>query len=349
MSVAADLRRARTLIELERYGPARDLLSRVVGQEPGHGEALCLLGQACLAMKDYSGARQAADAAIRQLPDSEWPLRIASLATAHLGDVEQAHSMADAAIRISPDQWMTHTNRASVDLVLHKVDDESLAAAWKGRELAPHEARAHRVVGSVFLELRRVESAEAAIREALRLDPNDAAARNELARVHLRSRKLGHAASGFADAAALNPRDTVAANNLVVVGARALRIVHLILWVVLFTAGRVAIQSDRHPNRAAAVFGWVVAAVAIGVAASRLGAGTGGHRRTVRLLRIVLRRDRLLTAWAVCLGLAFAGLTAAVFAPTRALVTCVGVSGLALFVGVIFSWVRAGRLKRRGR
>jgi hypothetical protein len=69
----------------------------------------------------------------------------------------------------------------------------------------------------------------------------------------------------------------------------------------------------------------------------------------VRLLRIVLRRDRLLAAWAACLGLAFAGLTAAVFAPIRALVGCVGVSGAALLTGVLISWVRGGRLQRRGR
>jgi Flp pilus assembly protein TadD len=339
---ATDLERARTLVALDRDEQARVLLARLLADDPHNVQGLCLLAQACLGTKDYPAALRAASAAARAAPEEEWAYRLAALALARLARVSEARGQADIAVRLDPGNWRTHLVRPQIDLIADAVSAVTEAAARQAVRLGPTESHCHRTLGSVLLEQGRPAEAATALREALRLDPQDAAARNDLARVHIRRRNLGRAAADFAAAAALDPADRVAARNLVVVGAKALRVVHLILWVVLISAGRVA-ADESSDNRAAAGIGFGVAAlslIAFGIVLWR-----GARPRTWRLIRIILRRDRYLAGWAGCLAVAFVFLGAAAAAPRSAAAGLVGVCFVALLVGVILSWVR-GRRRR---
>lgn len=336
----AELAHARNLIALSRYAPARELLAKVVAGDPHDVQALCLLAQTYLGLKDDEAASRAARAACQAGPNEEWAFRLLALAAARQRQALAAHEAAEHAIRLEPNNWRTYLVRAQIDLIIEAVTPATEAAARQAVRLAPDQVETQRVLGAVLMAEKRTDEAESALRAALRLDPQDAAARNDLAQVHLRRRNLGRAAAGFAEAASLNPRDQAAAHNLVVVGARALRMVHWILWIVLFTAGRMASYRGSG-GRAAVVVGFAVASVALlafGVTIWR-----GARPRTLRLSRIILRRDRLLAGWSICLVVAYVCLGAAMVVPGPAITKVLGGSFASVFVGVVLSWVRSRR------
>lgn len=336
----ADLQRARQLVALDRDAQARELLARFLADDPENPQGLCLMAQACLGVGDKQAAIAAASAACRSAPDDEWAHRLLALALARSNRYDEAWQVADRAIRLDPGSWRTHLVRAQVDAITDRITAGTESAARTAVRLAPHESECHRMLGNVLLAQGRQAQAEAALREALRLDPQSAPARNDLARVHIRRRDLGRAAAGFADAAALNPADQVAAGNLVVVGAKALRVVHLIMWVVLIVVGRLVAETHGS-HRAEVAIGFGVSAAALAAFAVLI--WRGARPRTVRLIRIILSRDRLLAGWAGCLVVAFVMFGVAAAAPGAATTPALGVSLGALFIGILLGWARRRR------
>jgi Flp pilus assembly protein TadD len=327
---------AQMLIELERPEQAREVLHALLHSDPDNPMALCLLAQACLGVGDTEGALHAAGAAVRVAPGEEWALRLCALALARRHRSDEARFYADSAVRTDPMNWRTHVVRAQVDLAANAVTPITIAAAQEAVRLGPHEPQTHRALGNAYLAAKQRTQAEAQLREALRLAPDDAAIRNDLARVHVQRRRLGQAAIGFADAARLDPTDQVAARNLTVVAAKALRVVHLILWAVLFTAGGAASNSR---SRTVAAVGWAVAAAALLVFGYVL--RRGGGAQTLHLLRVVLRRDRLLLLWFGCLVASFVLLGVAVIAPRSWISPAVTTSFVALGAGVVVNLIRS--------
>jgi hypothetical protein len=346
---ADEVERAQLLVELDRDAEARALITTLLADAPDDPQLLALLAQACLGTHDYDAARRAALAAVRSAPDSEWPLRLLALAEARAGAPARAVAAADRATAVDPHNWLTHLARVQVDLIggVGTVDGE--AAARAAVRIAPTESEAHRALGNIVL-LRRPRrgavEAEAALTEALRLQPDSAPAHNDLARVHLRRRRrLGRAVAGFARAAALEPNDDIAAGNLQVAGARALGVVHLVLWLTLFTTG-FALDGTRWGGRAESVVAVAVDTVLL------VGFGLlfwrGTRPRTVRLARLILRRDRFLAAWAGFLALSFGLLAASAFAGGSN-GTLAALAFWALFAGTVLTWVRTRRLRGRRR
>lgn len=337
--------RARTLLDLGRPNEARDVLASVVAQDPHDAEALGLLARACLEMDDLSAALSSAEAAVQAEPDNDWAYRLLALALARLDRYNSARRAADAALRLAPDNWRSHVVRAEVDVACRCAGPETVAAARTAVRLAPTEAGAHRVLSTSLIATGQLREAEAAAREALRLDPSDAAAHNELARVHLRRRRhLGRAAFGFASAAALDPQDDVAIRNLVAVGARTLRVVHTIVLVAWWVAANRDLPNARDHQR-------LIASIAAATAAGALIAFAvvfwrGARPRTVRLLRVVFRRDRLLAAWLGCLVVAFVMLAAAPLAPRSGVAGVRAIAFVAIASGFATSLVRRRRINR---
>lgn len=339
---AADLARARNLVALDKDAQARDLLARVLAEDPENAEALCLMAQSCLGLRDKLGAVRAARAACRADPESEWACRLLALALARNRRADEAVWAATRAVQLEPGSWRTHVVRAEVDTILRAVTPTTESAAREAVRLAPHEAECHRQLGVVLLERKRYREARAALSEALRLDPQDAAARNDLARIDVRKRwNVGRAAAGFAAAAALDPTEQVAAHNLTVAGATGLRVVHLILAADLFTLGRAA--SQHNGNRALA--GAAFAAAAVALTAFGFLVWRGARPRTLHLLAVVLRRDRMLAAWFILLVATLVCVGVATVVPAHDIVGTMACAYVTLFTGVLVTWVRGRRLK----
>lgn len=344
MTAVAAVAQAKALLEARRFDRARDVVARHLAESPDDGEALCVLAQACLALDDNEQAAAAATAAAARIGYSDWPHRLASIALVRLGHVDDARRYADAAVRIAPGEWRVHANRAQIDIAAKAVGPASLAGAQEAVRLAPHEDEAHRVLGSVLMARKRYADAEQSFREALRLDPQSYVAHNELARARLARRDIGAAAAGFADAAALRPTDDIAARNLVVVSERVVRVAHLVLWIVVFVVTKFR-GSDGEVSRTALGIGWLVATAVLGTVLLRLHHRLGG--RTRRVLRIAAHLDRMLVAWALALVVSFVGLGLAAIVPAPADLGVLAVVAASLLAGVVLSWVRRGRARRR--
>ena len=329
--------RARMLLELDRDAEARDMLSALVAHDPDDVQLLCLLAQACLGAGDVEGALSAAWGAVQLAPGQEWPHRLLSIAFARSRRFVEARQAADTAVRLEPDEWRVWANIAHVDSLARRVTDDTLGAAHRAVALAPHEAQTHAVLGSVLLERGRSRQAQQALHEALRLDPRHYSARNDLARLDLRRHRLGRAARGFADAAAMSVDDAAAARNLHVVLAQLLRRLHWLLAVAVLATGAAA-NSHGSSSRVVRTALWTVTVVlaVVLLASVRI----GNRARTRRVIGVVLRRDRLLGAWAVLLGATFAAVTVAAFAASSTAAGAASLGWAAILAGTAITWVR---------
>lgn len=287
---AALLAQAENLLELDRDAQARDVVVRLLAQEPDHPQALCLLARACLGTHDAAGAVRASLAAARHAPHDDWPLRLAALAYSRLGDHAAARQAAARAVELSPDDWRPHVVFAQVGLPVRSLECEP--AARTAVRLDPTNPDCHEVLGDVLLDRGRTREAADAYRQALHLDPQHAGSKHGMALVHARRRNIGRAAAGFAAAAAADPDDTMAAHNLVVMGTKALQVVHCIIWIAMLTGGRAAVDTGRAVY---ALIGFLAAALALGAFVAVL--WWGARPNTWRLARTVLRRERTLAVW----------------------------------------------------
>jgi cytochrome c-type biogenesis protein CcmH/NrfG len=345
--MSVELDRAEALLNADQHRTALGVLSSHLAADPDNVHALCLISRALLGVDDAPGALNAARRASALAPGEEWPARLISVAAMRMGDYGLAAAAADESIRLAPSVWQTHQQRAQVDLVSDHVDQHTWQVVREAVRLAPNEPTTHRLMGVVALEMRDHDVAEQALRTALRLDPQDTVAVHEMARLHLKRRNLGAAAAGFADVAALDPTSTVAVRNLAVVAAGVLRIVHLVLWAALFITLRVN-EWDSAASRPVIAGCAVAAAVALGVFFRRFHQQTRGQ--SWRLLRIVVRVDRLLGVWLAALLVGLLGFALAAIGHPSALADVgVGVAAAGVIIGALVSWIRVARLRRQDR
>lgn len=113
------------------------------------------------------------------------------------GELEAASERFREAVVQEPGFLEAHVDLAGVLWRLGEFG-RSLAHARAAVHLAPHHARAVRMLGLVLLQLRRLEESELQLRRALALDPQLAAARQDLACCLLLSGRLAEGWSEFA-------------------------------------------------------------------------------------------------------------------------------------------------------
>lgn len=200
------LDRARTLLELGRHREAATELSRHLTQEPGDGEALCLLAQAQLGLENSSEALRAATAAASMSPLDEWPHRLASVCLRLSGRHSEAVGAAREAVRLAPDLYNGHMVLAEALLAAGAWQQAWLAANC-AVQLAPDEPDTHLTIGQVALSAHDLDTAERACLAVLALEPSHAAALNNLGLVLEQRGKLSEAARAFVASAAADPRD----------------------------------------------------------------------------------------------------------------------------------------------
>lgn len=214
MSEPRRVAQARGLVAAKRYSDALTILGALVAADPSDAEAWRLIAQCKLGLNDPAAALDAARSALRISPRSEWAHRLCSIALMRRHRYSEARDEADEAVRIAPGLWLTHMQRADVDIHAEWVGDDTLAAATRAVELAPTEPAAHITLGRVHLVRKNNRLAESGFREALRLDPSNAVARNNLAVVQLRRRRLLSAGRHLIGALRLEPNSPLFAANL---------------------------------------------------------------------------------------------------------------------------------------
>ena len=226
--------RAQSLAELGRFAEARAEVSRYLGTQPDSVAGLCLLGLCELRLNNLTETLRATQRALAQDPESEWALRLRAHALSKQGREREAVASAEAAVKVAPQFWETHYSLA---FVLREHSDGTLAtrayeSARRAVELAPHDPRAHVMVGLTASNLGRPNEERESYQEALRLDPAHATALNNLAAMDINSRRLASGARNLVAGLRLAPGEELLQQNLDAVG---LRLMVRLLNVMLLT------------------------------------------------------------------------------------------------------------------
>lgn len=173
------LQKAEHLANIERWREAVPLLINVIGKNPQHFRANCLLSLCHYNLKDYEKALGFAEKAIAAEPEEEWGHRLRSVALTGKGKKKEALKSAEEAVRLAPDEPFA---LQTLTYALLSCDKKKRAEeiALKMRELFPEMEITFFTLGNVYLRFGYAHQAEECFREALRINPNSADARNNL-------------------------------------------------------------------------------------------------------------------------------------------------------------------------
>jgi tetratricopeptide (TPR) repeat protein len=252
----------------------------------------------------------------------------------------------ETAIRLAPYHSDPYRVAAALDLQSHRASARTEELARRAIALAPHDAIAHRVLGSTLIELRRYDEATAALHEAAALNPTDTAVAAELARIDIAKGRSASAAVGFAAAVRADPTDAIAKHNLQAATWNAFRIAHLVLWVCFFVLGRFMVAPDRQTTSSLAhLVGPVTLIATLAAWAYQLRTRPSGWR----VLLATSRSDRMLAAAMASHVLCLVCLAAATLVPTpveRPLLVAVTAS---LLAGTVLVWIRMAALRKEAQ
>jgi len=331
------------LLDARRYDEAARAASEALASDPFDVEAQLLRARANLRLERHREALQDAEAVLANEPSQiqAHAVRAGSLLGLERG--EEALAAAIETTRLAPSWPGAHLTVAAVADQVKGRGQIAWDAASRACELAPLDADAHAMMGSVALSWKRFDVAERALLEALRLDPQHTEARHDLGVVRFNSGSYGEAAAGFVSSLKDDPNLGVARQNLEGVVLRWVQRTHLGMWGVwwlvrLFVAGEVQLG---------AVAVWLLGVVLLAWWTRRTVSTLAGDLRVV--LWRVLRSSWLASLWFGCVVLAAVGTTVAALVPVLAVaVASLVVAGLALLVGCLASWVRFGWTRARG-
>lgn len=194
-------------VEHQRAGrlpQTEQCLRQVLQLDPGHAEALHLLGGLAYQVGRFDAAGELVRQAIARTPGvPAWH--------ADLGLVYQAQGrLADAAacygqaLRLKPDSAETHAALGHVLAQLGRPD-EAVCHCQEAVRLRPDLPNGHNNLGTAFLRLGRNDEAGACYDQAIHLKPDLAPAHNNLGVVRASQGRLEEAVAGFRRAVDLQP------------------------------------------------------------------------------------------------------------------------------------------------
>ena len=171
---------AQSLVAQQRQGELEPLLQAAVAANPDSTPLLQMQGELQMRQQAYAAALRAYQRLYELQPRDLVTLLNRGFCLEQTFAVEQSVAAYREAIARKPDFLEAHVNLAGV---LWRVEDfeGALMHARKAVELAPGHPYAVRILGTAYLNLNRLDEAEAQFRRALALLPNFSLAEIDLA------------------------------------------------------------------------------------------------------------------------------------------------------------------------
>jgi predicted O-linked N-acetylglucosamine transferase (SPINDLY family) len=245
-----------------RFAPAEDCYRQALARQPGHSDALQLLGALLLGQSRSAEAVPLLEKASRKLPAVPEVWSNLAAAQRNTGDAEAAVRSAERALRLRPRFAIAALNlgHALHDL---KRGERAEAAYRRAIESDPGFAAGWSALGASLTERGALSDAIAALERAVELDPADAGAQHNLAQALLATGRAGDAVRQIDQALALAPADA----DMLITASMA--------YLAAGQPGRAAHSARRasaEPSRAA------IAAANLGTALMALGDPQGAIR-----------------------------------------------------------------------
>lgn len=197
---------ARALLEVGRDNEAAQILRDAIRADPNDAVALGLLAEAVRGTNPTE-SHDAARSALTLEPENAWVSTIAAWSAAATGNDDEAVRLVRTAQELDP--WSAYAHQSAAQLLAgdRATRQESLAAATKAIELAPHDPSTWIAAGNASLGSERLDEARTYYEYALQLDPTNLAAQRNLAEVHDAGGSMMHSMELLNTLVALDPTD----------------------------------------------------------------------------------------------------------------------------------------------
>ncbi len=196
-----------------RLAEAEALYDEILRRQPGHPEALNLLGVLHAQRRQFDRARELLAAAIAARPDD--PRYQANLARTlrAAGRHAEAIDAYERALRLDPANAVARIDLGNLLVGADRVA-EAADCFRRAIEVAPASAAAHEGLGFALLRQHREDDALAAFERAVALDPESPGAHANLGGLHLSKGRPEAAVPCFRRAVALVPQSAELHTNL---------------------------------------------------------------------------------------------------------------------------------------
>jgi tetratricopeptide (TPR) repeat protein len=200
------------LLKSARAREARELLARLVKENPDNPFLLCMHGVALYEQSDPDGAIACFKKALDLNPRLAHPHILLGTALADKHDLDGAITCFRKALDLQPKDAQAHY---SLGLALYvKGDLDGVIACYKQTlALDPKYAEAHYNLGNVLRDKGDLDGAMACYKKALAIDPKLAPAHNNLGNVLRDKGDLDGAMASYQKSLDLHPKDVMAHSN----------------------------------------------------------------------------------------------------------------------------------------
>jgi protein O-GlcNAc transferase len=199
--------------EAGKLSEAAELYRRVLAAEPGHRDAIHLLGVIAYQSRDYATAGRLIADAIRLNPDCAEYYGNLGLVLMATGQVDQAIAAYKKALRLKPAFPEALSNLAESLLAKGELD-EAANAARHALELRPDLAAAATALGNALLRKNSLDDAVIAFQKSLALRPNEPRSNYNMGVVLQARGDFAGAIQAYQKALELRPDFLEAQNNL---------------------------------------------------------------------------------------------------------------------------------------
>jgi tetratricopeptide (TPR) repeat protein len=230
--------RAQTLVDLDRYDEALDMLRFVVAREPDLWPAHCLRALCLSRTGRPKPALEAVAAALAIAPDQEWPHRIRANVLLQLGDQRGALAAAREAVRLAPELVECWYQLVHCLTLIHGGAREAQGAAAHALSLFPDEPMAHKCVGLAAMAASDWLTAEQAWHRVLAENATDPDGLHNLGVVQGQL-KRPHAVHTLVAAVEADPADEATRRALVSEVRRKAGVRLGVVWFLSFQAIRI--------------------------------------------------------------------------------------------------------------
>jgi protein O-GlcNAc transferase len=207
------IERALELHHEGHFNEAEALYREILAQQPGHVDALHLLGALALQAQRFDEAAALLQELLTLKPEHIEARNNLGLALQSQGHLREAIAAFRQVLQINPDFADAHTNLGLALLEQGHVED-ALAALRQTLRLKPGSADAHYNLGNALAAFNDMKQAIAAFQRALSLDPAHAEACNNLGLALQAEHRYVEAQAALEHAIALAADNPEAYNNL---------------------------------------------------------------------------------------------------------------------------------------
>lgn len=203
-STVEQLQQALAHHQAGRLQQAEMLYRDILAREPGHPDALHLLGAIAHQLGQHEQAVSLIELAIRAQPRAPAYYNNLGEALTALTRLDEAIAAYARALSLASDYAEAHNNQG-IALQMLRREAEALAAFQRAVQAKPDFAEAHYNLGNVLLDTGRPEEAVRAYRAALQLTPDNVQARNNLGIAFVAQLQVEEAIRTFDQALELQP------------------------------------------------------------------------------------------------------------------------------------------------